>query len=526
MLIYTQLYIVCKSQAFFCEMFLFNLVCPVAIWGWDLPFETSTVPGYTKVAKTDVPFHSLRRVCVPPSANCTLQNIAEACSDDPVCRAFNSDGFLKARANCGWGPNYCAYPEGQPFPPADRVDLYIKQGNPPPIEWRDQVAAGSMLYSQPEPNICQMPEVGNGYIASVVGFASTHIAGLFYGSCGSTHKARLPSPIAGITITNAVTNRTQAALDTRKGIYNRRYHLPNGAVVEQRILAHRERPHVLLTELELISSNGQQDIRVDLHTLYDFQPRIHDFTASSNHGGATCPNPGGRIVTRPDGTSYPYFFHCTTRSSDCGQCFIDNACRCNITSHCCQPHHGPAPPPTNGNGCAGTFSPNDLHWVGHLLPSMNALVHTGTMAKPNDDGIAPTVAIIVDDIPHSLTLSPNNIARFVAVVIASVGQPNGTNVTHQAINEFSNLPRALLLAEHVSAWTQLTTPRVEILGVDRSRRAWQLQTHFWSSYYYLMSTVRGDWSLGGMSPGGLASQNYEVNTPGVRGFGQVEIPSG
>ena len=200
-----------------CILFL-NLLCPMTVLAWSLPYETSTVPGYTKISKTDVPFHSLRRACVPSSPSCTLQTIAQVCSKDPICLAFNSDGFLKARANCGWGPKYCVYPEGQPFPPAERVDLYIKQGDPPPMEWRDEVAAGSLLYAQPEPNICQMPEVGNGYVASVVGFASTHVAGLFYGSCGSTHKARLPSPIAGITIGNADTNRTQASLDTRRGI--------------------------------------------------------------------------------------------------------------------------------------------------------------------------------------------------------------------------------------------------------------------------------------------------------------------
>lgn len=57
-----------------------------------------------------------------------------------------------------------------------------------------------------------MPEVGNGYVASVVSFASTHVSGLYYGHCGNTHKARLPSPIAGISVANAVPASTQASL--------------------------------------------------------------------------------------------------------------------------------------------------------------------------------------------------------------------------------------------------------------------------------------------------------------------------
>jgi trehalose/maltose hydrolase-like predicted phosphorylase len=142
------------------------------------------------------------------------------------------------------------------------------------------------------------------------------------------------------------------------------------------------------------------------------------------------------------------------------------------------------------------------------------LVHHGTIAAPNDDGTSPTVAIVVDAVPSSVSLSRagRTSARFVAVVVASVGMAPSFNVTAAAVSEHTAMQpvaTATLVREHVAAWTELTSSRIEVGGRASSERAWQIQTHFASSYYYLLSTVRADWSLGGFSPGGLASQNYE-----------------
>merc|ERR1711924_433118 len=100
--------------------------------------------------------------------------------------------------------------------------------------------------------------------------------------------------------------------------------------------------------------------------------------------------------------------------------------------------------------------------------------------------------------------------RFVAVVIASVGIPSSFNVTAAAAAEHaevSAIDPAELLQEHTEAWAKLTSSNIEVGG--DSSRAWSMRTHFWSAYYFLMSSIRSDWSLGGLSPGGLASQNYE-----------------
>eukprot|EP00750_Incisomonas_marina_P013765 INCI17536.7.p1 GENE.INCI17536.7~~INCI17536.7.p1 ORF type:complete len:859 (+),score=106.03 INCI17536.7:189-2579(+) len=64
------------------------------------------------------------------------------------------------------------------------------------------------------------------------------------------------------------------------------------------------------------------------------------------NGSSGCLNPGGRRVYEPDGSSYPYFGSNCSQDSDCGQCILDKACRCNLTgwgsrymygAHCCVP---------------------------------------------------------------------------------------------------------------------------------------------------------------------------------------------
>ena len=94
------------------------------------------------------------------------------------------------------------------------------------------------------------------------------------------------------------------------------------------------------------------------------------------------------------------------------------------------------------------------------------------------------------------------------------GRGGGGNLTAAAVAEYTALKAmpassSMLLDEHIAAWHTLTKRRIEVGGALTSPRAWQLQGHFWSSYYFLMSSIRADWSLGGLSPGGLSSQNYE-----------------
>eukprot|EP01052_Picozoa_sp_SAG31_P050495 SAG31_NODE_11548_length_1018_cov_1.396083_1_plen_247_part_10 len=100
-----------------------------------------------------------------------------------------------------------------------------------------------------------------------------HVSGFFNGQCGGVHKAHLPSVI-GIDVTNANKTLTQSALDIRRAVYMRRLLVAdaNGAPqrVEQRIFAHRVRKHVMVTEFELLPSNGTAaQVKLSLSSLYD-----------------------------------------------------------------------------------------------------------------------------------------------------------------------------------------------------------------------------------------------------------------
>lgn len=192
-----------------------------------------------------------------------ITNAAECHAGARVCNAFTTDGKLfncpHRSCDCDSGEGWCARgrdiftsapPEGFN---ASATDLYVVAGLPPPPAWAGAVAAGSMLFAQPEPNACYMPEIGNGHLATVVSWGALHMAGLFNGACGSTQKARLPSPVAlslpGATLTGS-------ALDVAHGAFLRRWALPGGSVVEQRVWAHRVRKRVVVADFSLVAGPG------------------------------------------------------------------------------------------------------------------------------------------------------------------------------------------------------------------------------------------------------------------------------
>jgi hypothetical protein len=427
-----------------------SLVLTSALWK---PYRTK----YRLHPKTDVPFTSMAGV----------KGAADACSNTPGCRAYNSNGVLKRCTDCGEGEECCAFPQGQPYPPADNVDLFIANPvDPPPLEWQDDVDAGTILYSQPEPTICYMPEIGNGYVASIVSFASMHVAGLYDGACGSTHKAKLPSPTASITVVNAVANRTQSALDTKRGMYLRRYTI-GSSVVEQRLYAHRVRKHILVCELELLSGDS---VDVELKSLFDpiCEAGGGSSTCSPPAPGCKCPvphptckNTDGRCVVRSDGSHYPYVGMPCTKDTDCGICDLAGDCKCD--SNCCVSNRPsvptPAPEPmptchTDGNGCAGTWKAADLSWVLQPQQLDAVTLHVGTTSHADDEGHKQTAAIQTHVIPSSVTLHKGSVKSFISAVVSSVGQPNGFNISAAASEEHAAAvaDESKLLDEHSEAW--------------------------------------------------------------------------
>jgi hypothetical protein len=73
--------------------------------------------------------------------------------------------------------------------------------------------------------------------------------------------------------------------------------------------------------------------------------------------GRACPNPGNKSA-HSGNRSYPYFYCCPSgKSTDCGQCYTDHACHCNISRHCCVPGaHGPPPAPAPDSPYRGRCS--------------------------------------------------------------------------------------------------------------------------------------------------------------------------
>ena len=203
-----------------------------------------------------------------------ISNAAACRGPAAACSAFDTQGRLYScpggRCDCDGGADFCA--RGRDIFSADpavgfgsnMTDLYVLAGSPVPAEWAARVAAGSLLFASPEPAMCYMPEVGNGYLASVVGWASLHIGGLFNGACGSTHKATLSSPIAYRLAGGAVL--VGSALDTEAGVFLRRWALPGGALVEARVWAHRARKHVVVADFTLLQGEA---VTVPLTSLFD-----------------------------------------------------------------------------------------------------------------------------------------------------------------------------------------------------------------------------------------------------------------
>lgn len=110
---------------------------------------------------------------------------------------------------------------------------------------------------------------------SVASWGSAHVGGLFNGACGSTTKARLPSPVA-LSIVNGTV--TAGGLDTAGGAYRRRWALPasaGGGIVESRVWAHRSRKHVLVTDLTLIEGPGSS---ITLTSLWDPLVQVQSHT--------------------------------------------------------------------------------------------------------------------------------------------------------------------------------------------------------------------------------------------------------
>jgi hypothetical protein len=153
----------------------------------------------------------------------------------------------------------------------------ISSPNPPiglPTDWLEAYLHADLLFSPNDSlvNPSQLPEIGNGFLATQIMTDSIWVSGLFNGYLTETpsHRARIPA-------TNAISAPGiifASALDIRNATYYRRSFIDpsNGTcstsstescsnsatriVIEQRWYAHRAFPSVLVMEVQIISGSS------------------------------------------------------------------------------------------------------------------------------------------------------------------------------------------------------------------------------------------------------------------------------
>lgn len=406
-----------------------------------------------------------------------MQYLAETCLGTPSCNAFNTNGFLKdcpgGRCGCDSGESSCL--RGLDVGPEDRAasmgcdttDLYVRMDTlPVPPAWAAKAARRDLLFAAPEPNICFMPEVANGFVGAVVGANALYVGGLYNGRCGTVHRARLPSPLTlALASASASDPRptpapvTAAALDVASALYRRLYRLASGAEVEVRYLAHRQLRHLLLVVVELTAAPaGSAAVEVELLTFFD--PTVQ----------ATSGQPG--------------------------------------------------------DGCAGSFTkdfafkpPRAAAAPASAVPGM---VYSGTTTEPGDNGEIFNVTLITRPLPANqrvqLTAAAPR-AYFPTVVATSLdlaasnGSGDAAAVQARAEQEWQAVTASAavldgLEASHEAAWAELRGDVYLGVAADPQRPVTDVAGHVNASLYYLLSSIRPDWPVG-VSPGGLATQNYQ-----------------
>mmetsp|Transcript_8830 Transcript_8830/g.16879 ORF Transcript_8830/g.16879 Transcript_8830/m.16879 type:complete len:749 (+) Transcript_8830:64-2310(+) len=129
--------------------------------------------------------------------------------------------------------------------------------------------ACDLLFTDDFTHVQHLPEVGNGFIATVINAQFVHVAGVFNGAAvgkGISHRAAIPAPLR----LQVAARVDSGALDLRHAAYLRRY--SGGA--QLRFYAHRKRKSLLVAEL----TGSHQSI---LHGFGGSEPRSKDFRWTS-----------------------------------------------------------------------------------------------------------------------------------------------------------------------------------------------------------------------------------------------------
>lgn len=411
------------------------------------------------VAVVQAEYHKFPHVCLPWAPNltqvgncgqgapspCDIAWLQEQCDSQAGCDAFDSNGLLfacpQSHCGCDSGTDFCL--RGQDIANDSRClgsDLFVR-GAAPPWFLVDGVKNGSVLYSNPDPNICYMPEVGNGFLGSVMGWDAVYIAGLYNGACGTTHRARMPSSLL-VSVQGAVSEGS--ALDVLHAVFLRWWRVGD-SLIEQKTYAHRTRRNLLVVEFSLREG-----------------PDVHNITLLS-----------------------PYSPLNQTNSSA-------------------------------GAGCAGDFTLDFTFEVRNVSEILSIANGKSTLLGDLQENFYVSIAtspVNGSKISLSSTASSSSGATFLTVLTSSVEGYTTQQLEQAASDMFSSALKnsSTLYAEHTNAWAKLYHAGVDIEVEQNSEfesLGRDVATHFNTSLYFLLSSVREDWSAG-VCPGGPATPNYQ-----------------
>jgi hypothetical protein len=149
---------------------------------------------------------------------------------------------------------------------------------------------------------------------------------------------------------------------------------------------------------------------------------------------------------------------------------------------------------TVGSGCAGSFN-KDVHFEQVAYPTVpsDVTVFSGNTSRANEKGQHDTAVIVSRTVPPTLTLRAGVVERFVAAVTTTVAMPVvGYDPVADAVGEYLAAVGngSSLMTEHTAAWAEVwSSGGIDVLGVadDTTGRAFDIQTHVRSSFYYMVS---------------------------------------
>lgn len=373
-----------------------------------------------------------------------------------------------------------------------------------PSDWAAAQARGDLLYSASVDGAL-LPEIGNGFIATLVGSDTIYAAGVFNGAAQSapSHRARIPPfdttlvgvadadeavehPLGDVTTPVTMDPAPQdisgghhsatgtsnapdafgsgAALDMAHAVFMTRSMLPSGLNVEERRYAHLMRASILVHEIELANTGSAAPITVQL--------------ASAQVGAK----------------STDFDFNSTTMR-------LSYPTRARVSAGATARHRVPGEPSV----------PVSLLEVGG---SQQVFIRNGSIVETETATSERVVVATVSSVATgSVTVPPTKTVTltFLTAVCSSLNATGDVNApltcAHNAFDDAVAAAEAgTLLSSHEAAWaSRLSAGRLEVAGDV------VLAAVINASLYALRSSSRADWPYS-LSPGGLANDGYNGHT--------------